>query len=740
MASPSPSLVLSGDPLPPDVVGASFEAIEAVSEPYAVRIVFTTEDRDFRVEACLRHRLALVVTEDSRPPRVFDGVVDEARFVRVVAGVAHFEVRIVPALAALGHREGCRIFQGLSIVDVVKKVLAEAGIERTEWRTRASYEPREFVVQYRETHLSFLSRLLEENGIFYYFEHGPEGHTLIFADDAAAFWSGEGTEPVAFGLGPGLEHKAPLPRFARTRALRTSFVHLRDYDFERPNTPPEAQIPAKEAWPMPHFEYPGGFDDGDAASRLAAARVRSLRADADIVKGASRASGLCPGFPFSVEGAAEDCLDGEFVVTHLVTRGTQAQFGGGGNVQVENDFHALPRGAPFAPPRRAKKSRIRGVQTAVVTGPSAQEQAIHVDKHGRVKVRFYWDRENQEDDTSSCWVRVCQPLTSGSMILPRVGWEVAVAFLDGDPDRPVVLGRLYNGENKPPYSLPGSRATGSLRSMSSPGAAGRNEISMADSAGSQGVGVRGQKDLNVVVGHDKIENVGAKDESHVQVNVSTSIGADSKAEVGGNQSVDVGAVLSHKVGGSQSITVGGNDTTNATANLVEKVGGDRSYSVGGNRITISNGIETSVSGDISRVVGAAQITTSVGSIGDNVVGSLDESVGAVKAELTLGSAGEKIGGSKSQTYAAGELHLSKGGLSQKVGGSVTSLVGGLHYQKVGGGYVVKSPMITLLGAIGDFKGGGSNLKLGGGPIVIKGSDITVRSALVVKMSASMKLG
>jgi type VI secretion system secreted protein VgrG len=738
----SATFALEGAALPPDAAAVRFDVSEAVSEPYSIDVDLTTTDRTFLVEDCLRTRLCLTVFDPQGRPRYFDGIVERALFLRAVGDERHFSVRLRPALAALEHREGCRIFQDKSLVEVVQTILDEAGFgDKVEWRISKEYEPREFTVQYRESHLNFISRLLEDAGIFYYFRHSAEGHTLILADAAASFAPEDGDSPVVFAMtqggAPGTQ---PLASFSRQRALRTSRVDLRDFDFERPDAPPDAALPGKEAWGMPYFEYPAGFTGGSTGASIAEARMRSLRADADTCEGVSRALGLRVGAPFSVEGAAEACLNGEFVVTRLHTSGNQTLVGGASSKAAENRFEAIPIGAPFAAPRRARRPRIRGVQTAIVTGSSEQEQAIHVDKFGRIKVRFYWDRIGQQDATSSCWMRVAQVPLGGSMVLPRVGWEVSVAFLEGDPDRPFVLGRVYNAEKVPPYPLPASKAMGSLKSMSSPGAGGHNEISLSDTAGSQGASIHAQKDLNVLIGHNKTEAIAVDEERSITVNGSRTVTVDESIEVGGDQSLDVGAVLSHSIAGSQSISIGGNDTSNAISNFVEKIDGDRSYTVGGNQITISNGIRREVTGDFSRTVGGLSMSGTLGSINDNIVGSFTESSGAVKVQLINGSHGEQVSGNKDQTYAAAELHLTKGGLAQESGGSVTNLVGGLHYQKLGGDYVVKAPMITLLGAVGAFKAGGSELKLGGGPVVLKGTKIAVKSGLIVKMSGSMKLG
>lgn len=742
MSSDLSSFALRGDTLPADAQTKHFSALEAISEPYEVAAYFTTEDSAFRVESCLRNRLCLVVTNARGEPRFFDGVVDRARFVRSKDKEFQFEVRLRPALSALAHREGSRIFQEQSIVDIIQTIFSEAGFaDKVEWRLANSYEPREFVVQYRESHLNFVSRLMEDNGLFYFFKHNADGHQMVIGDSSAAFTADDELAPVVFGMAQGGSVFAePLQVFSRKRSVRASSVHLLDFDFEKPGQKPDAKQPGEEVFSQPYFEYPGGFSKGSEGARLAQARLRQLRSDADICSGESSASGLLVGVPFSVLGAAEACLNGEFIISRLKTRGSQSMSGGVSNQAIGNQFEGIPAGAAFAVEKRAIRPRIRGVQTAIVTGSSAQDQSITTDKYGRIKVRFYWDRINQQNETSSCWLRVCQIPLGGSMILPRLGWEVTVAFLDGDPDRPFVMGRVYNAEKTPPYALPGNKATGALKSMSSPGAGGHNEISMSDSGGSQGLNIHAQKDLNITVLHDKVENIGVDEQSTVTVNMARTVKVDDSASIGGNQTQNVGAVLSQNIGGNQSIEVGGNDISNATANCDEKISGDRSYSVGGNQITICNGIEYNVGGDLTRNVGSLELRATLGSINDNVLGSHSESVGAIRAQLINGVHGETVDGSKSQTYAAAELHLSKGNIDMSAGGSLTQMVGGLHYSKVAGDYTVKAPIVALIGAVGILKGGGSEFKLGGGPILVKGSKVSIETALLVKLGGSLTMG
>jgi type VI secretion system secreted protein VgrG len=735
------SFTLSGDKLPPDAFTTRFEAYEAISEPYEVSVEFYTLDPSFRVNDCMRTKACLIVVDAEARVRYFDGIVDRAEFVHFTGQRYHFRIRLRPALAALAHREDCRIFQEKTIVQVIQTIFTDAGFaDKVKWLTTREYQPQEFIVQYRETMLNFVSRLLEEHGIFYYFAHGTDGHTLILGDDPAVFSEQDELVPAILSLAQGVEKGTEhLEFFLRTRTLRTSSAHLLDYDFEKPQARPEALLPAPEAWKMPYFEYPARFIKGAHGQILASARVSELKRNSDVAEGESHAIGLRCGVPFTVEGAAEDGCNGEFVVTELTTTGEQHTDKADSHM-CRNRFRAIPKDSPYAPARRARKPKIRGVQTAIVTGSSQQEQALHVDKYGRIKLRFYWDRIGQQDHTSSCWIRVSQIMMGGTMVLPRIGWEVSVAFLEGDPDRPLVLGRLYNAEKTPPYALPGAKTSGALKSYSSPGAGGHNEINAGDSGGSQGFNVHAQKDYNTTIEHDKKEEVGVDEAVHVSCNESTSVGVDESIKVGGNQALDVGSVMSQKIGGNQSISVGGNDVSNAISNYVEKIGGNREYSVGGRQMTICNGIEWTVTGDYSRKVDALELVGSIASVQENIVGNYKSDVGAITAHLVNGSHGETVGGNKNQTSMAAELHLTKGGLASEAGGSVTNLVGGLHYQKLDGDLVVKAPMITLLGAVGVFKGGSTDFKLGGGPVTIKASKIAMTAVLIVKFGTSLKMG
>lgn len=744
---------LVGEPLPDDVVAVGYDFVERLSTPYEALVTFSTRDANFKPASCLRGSLSLhVIDTDRGRERHVSGVCDRAEFVHHDGDNFLFRVRLVPQIAALSQREDCRIYQDKGPVDVVKELLAAAGVDKIEWRLRTEYPKREYIVQYRESELEFMHRLLEEEGIFYFFSHAGGESTMVLSDSTEAI-SEELAVPTVLSLSAGEAATDSISHVTLERKLVTTSVMLRDFDFERPQSFPQAAQPSEGAFPQPVYEYPGGFKEQADGQRRVSARLRELKRDETVVRGNSSATNLEVGKIVTITGAAQEPLNGTFVIVELVGRGSQSMTGqaetggaraeqgaGGSQSTVENEFVAIPEGSPYAPPRRTKKPRIHGVQTAMITGPSMGEEEIHTDKYGRVKVRFRWDRVGQHDDKSSCWLRVMQAPLGGQLIIPRVGWEVAVGFFEGDPDRPYVCGRIYNAERTPPYALPATKTSGAIKSASSPGGAGANELKLGDSGGGQGFNLTAQKDLNVTVGHDQNESVAVDDAGTVKVNASQSVGSNQATTVGGNYEANVGSVASQKVSGSESISVGGNAVDNAISNYVEKVGGDRANSVGGNMLVICNGIEHTIAGDHDRTVGAIMLDGSVASVSAAVAGNVTESIGLVKIDLCKGPFSETVSGNKSSTFAAVDLHLVKGSRTCSSDAAITSLIGGLHLAKVTGDYTVKAPVITLLGAVGLMKAGGSELKMGGGPITLKASAVEIETALVIKMGTALKMG
>ncbi len=732
---------LFGDDLPSNAVVSRFVLREQLSTPFHAEVEFSTLDGEFAPGSTLKKSVALSVEGHQGDSRIVHGMVSEARFVRVVADRLHFSLTLRPTLWMLSQREDCRIFQNMSVVDLVQLLLDECGIaDSAEWRLQGNYPEREFFIQYRESTLNFIQRLLEDAGIFYYFTHSGDGHRLHFEDVLTSL-----AEQEAHRLSgsPGNSLGAsPLSHCFRKKQLRITEATLRDFDFKNPTAFPEASIPTENPNPQVLFEYPGNFTTSAEAEARAQTRLKSERFDADVLESTTREVGLLASSLISIEGVDEDELGGNYIVTELTSTGLQHtdEDGTVSHHTCITQLKSVPVDAIYLPERRARRPKIAGVQTAIVMGDESSDQSIFVDEFGRIKIHFHWDRRQAFDHEASCWVRVLQLPLGGSMILPRVGWEVLVAFEEGNPDRPIVLGRAYNAENMPPMALPAAKASGSLSSSSSPGGAGKNEITMGDSGGSQGFSIKAQKDLNMTTGYDQSEEVVVDDEHQVNSNLSRSVKVDDVLEVAGNQDETYGAHLSMKVTGNQTIEVGGNAMMNSTANHLESVTSDRKIVISGNHMGLNNGERFTISGQTSRTVNVADILLTASSLSHNIGSTYSSQVSGVRVHLVKGGHSEVVKGAKSETIQAGAVHKTQGDFSCESQGAIAHLVGAAVQRKINGDLTIKAPVITLTGAKGTMKGGSSKVDLSGGPIKMKGGSIVIKAAMVKITSGSLKLG
>jgi type VI secretion system secreted protein VgrG len=707
---------LQGSELPPDALVLTYRVHEALSAPYLAIVEFSTSQQ-FSLETAIGTSFILILPNPAGAGRIIRGDVWDAALVRTVGQKLHFSLTLKPKLAWLGARENTRIYQQLSVPDILAEVLEEASLTASsDLNLSQTYAPREFVVQYRESTLNFVQRLCEEVGIFYYFVHKDEETRLVFADDISKL--SDPPAPIPMSLGSTIAATIPLASLDRQLSLRTSTVQLRDFDVENPVVFPEGEATAGSPFPQPYFRYPGRFTKSDEGKLLAESLLRSLRHDADQYYGSCDVAGPVLTGTAEIVGAAEADVAGVIrfveIHTHGVQHAEQPE-----KYAVHVDFVAVPDDVPYLPARRGRRPKVLGVQTAVVVGEDAQDQALCVDPLGRIKVHFHWDRLNPANDTASTWIRVSQVALGGSMILPRVGWEVAVSFLDGDPDQPVVIGRVYNAENAPPLALPANKASGAISSSSSPGGAGKNEISIGDSGGNQGFSVKAQKDFNFTTGYDQVEDIKNNDDSQVNLNLTRSVTVDDSVTIGANQTITYGAHQKCTIKGNQTISVGGNETANATANQLNKVTGDRSITVGGNQMMLCNGERRDVMGNVECSIGALDLLATASNLSENIAGTSSSSAGAVRVHLTGGDHGEVVTGAKSVTVAGAVAAIVKGSMNASCEGAVARVVGGIVQRKIKGSLTIKAPMVTMAGATGTFKAGGTQLKMSGGPIQMK---------------------
>jgi type VI secretion system secreted protein VgrG len=417
--------------------------------------------------------------------------------------------------ARAGGREA--IFQDRTALEIALSVLDEGGVAYRKSLT-GKYLQREYCVQYRETDLDFASRLLEEEGIFYFFEHGKGTHTLVLGDARSACPSLPGGTRISYrdeqGMVPGEE---AFTAFGGRRRTRPSGVVLRDVNYLTPQLDLTASA-GEGKGEQEVYDHHGRYGTPEVGQALAKVRLEEAQAKAAQWSGRSTSRRLCPGYVFELARCPDGGMDGEYLVVSVTHRGDQPEALAGVQASGKSGYQSravcLRKEIPYRPERRTAQPKIAGWQTAVVVGPAGEE--IHTDEHGRVRVQLNWDREGKEDEKSSCWIRVAQALAGpgfGALWLPRVGQEVLVSFEDGDPDRPLILGAAYNGMNTTPLDLPAEKTKSTLKSRSSPGdgGIGFNELRFEDAAGSEEVYLHAQKDLKIEVLNDKGQEVGGNE-------------------------------------------------------------------------------------------------------------------------------------------------------------------------------------------------------------------------------------
>ncbi len=594
-----------------------FSGREGISALFAFQLDLVTRSRSIDFSSLLDQAAHLTIKGREGTTRHVHGIVIRFEVQGVLPARVLCRAHLAPPHLRLSLRRRLRVFQDRSVQQIVTQVLQEGGVSGLEWKLREPTTPRNYCVQYRETDLAFVARLLEEEGIAYRFEHGAEELKTIFTDDNAALPPISGAPQVSYNVTTTMvrdqEHVSQLGFGQR---LVSGRVQLRDYCFKKPRARvegvAEGVAPALEV-----YDYPGEFVDPDLGKRLAGVRLQELQRDRQTGTGSGDCIRFVPGSRFTLGGSSGhhpfQLLNQEYLLVEVSHSGRQPAVLGEesekGATTYSNTFTVIPASTPFRPARVTERPRAPGVHTAIVLGPPGEQ--IYVDKYGRVKVRFHWDREEK----ATSWVRVSQEWAGsgyGSLFLPRVGQEVLVSFLDGDPDRPVITGRVYNGEQVVPYELPGSRTRSTIKSASSPewaggqqevttglqgtaevGAAGYNELRFEDLQDSEEIFLHAQRDQTVVVENDRTTLVRNDRYEQVQHDQRVTVGNDSVAEVAETSThraktmlIQASEKLTLKVGGSSivlqpdSIKIGSDEILSSGLTINDLRGGQLALNCG----------------------------------------------------------------------------------------------------------------------------------------------------------------
>lgn len=583
-------------PLGEDVVALTrFSGTEGLSIPFSFDLLLESENSNLDFSDIIGGNVTVSIRLSDGSVRYFNGII--SRFIQDRGTIqteqghrlARYSAKMVPWFWLLTRYSNCRIFQELSVPEIVEKIFSEKGFK--DYRIDLSnYEQKEYCVQYNETDFNFVSRLLEQEGIYYFFEHENGKHTMVLADGPDIHppcpkHASVRYHPLSSGETP---MEGIISDLDKMQEIRIGKYTVNDFNFMMPNT--DLKVEADCQSPLgpgecEFYDFPAEYSTRAEGERLANIRMQAEEARTTTITGASTCQGFTAGYKFDLTGYYRDDMNQSYVLT-AVNHSAAEPIGGSGArriSQYSNTFTCIPHTVPYRPPLVTPKPVIAGVQTAVVVGPSGEE--IYTDKYGRVKVQFHWDREGQYNENSSCWIRMSQHWAGsrwGAIFLPRIGQEVIVAFVESDPDRPIITGAVYNGLNMPPYDLPAQKTKSVIKSASSPDSGGVNEIRFEDKSGEEQFFIHAEKTLDTRVKGQSREFVGGKRHLIVKEDDLEMVEKDKHLTVKGDHN--------EKVDGTISITAGGDFQQKVSMNHALDAGMEV-HIKSGMKVVIESGLE-----------------------------------------------------------------------------------------------------------------------------------------------------
>ena len=584
----------------------SMTLTEELGRLFSCEIELLSNEQQLDFDDLLGQKMTVRLNLPGGKTRYFNGHVSRFSQVDQEDEFTVYQATLQPWLWFLTRTSDCRIFQKMTVPEIVKSVFRYYGFTDFEERLSENYRKWEYCVQYRETAFNFISRILEQEGIYYYFTHENDKHVLILSDAINSHEPFPGYESIACNPTLQTEQERELGEISNWRVskeINTGTYALNDYDFTRPkaNLQVKSSIARKHALAkMEIFDFPGEYQDIDEGEVYAQRRIEELQVTYEQVQADANVRGIAIGCLFTLTGDHQD-REREFLITsadHKIHSDDYTSSTGGAAEVYSDSFTAIPSRQPYRPARTTPKPIVQGPQTAVVVGPAGKE--IHTDKYGRVKVMFYWDRYSKADENSSCWIRVSQMWAGnkwGGYYLPRIGQEVIVEFLEGDPDRPVITGRLYNNDNMPPYELPGNASRSGIKTHSLEKGAPNNfnEIRFEDKKGKEQFYIQAEKNQDIRVKNDLKESVGndlhqtiyQHSFRHISGNSHSIVLGNRNEAVDGTLSLETGMDLHEKVGMKHAVNAGMEIHLKAGMNVVVESGMTLTLKASGNSIVLS---------------------------------------------------------------------------------------------------------------------------------------------------------
>jgi len=586
---------------------------EELSRPFEHQLTLLSAQKDINLDDVLGKPVSVQLGIPKGKFRYFSGYVSRFAQSGMVGRYYRYTATSRPWLWFLSRTADCRIFQEMTVPDIIKQVFADHPTADFELKLSASYHKWTYCVQYRETDFNFVSRLMEQEGIYYYFRHDKGRHTMVLVDSTSAHspYGDYGTIPYVVPERVRRTDQEYIDSWEISREIQPGLYAQDDFDFERPS----AVLLTKKNVSRQHneadyeiYDFPGEYLQKADGDHYAAVRMDELSTQFEIANAATNARGLCVGATFTLSDQTRDDQNREYLV---LGANYDLEFSAYEGLSDPNpgtyqcSFRAMTTQQQFRPARTTPKPHVTGPQTAVVVGPAGDE--IYTDKYGRVKVQFPWDRYGKKNENSSCWMRVSHPWAGknwGMIAIPRIGQEVIVDFLEGDPDEPIITGRVYNAEQMPPYALPANMTQTGTKTRSTKGGdpSNFNEIRFEDKKGQEQLFIHAEKNQDIEVEHDETHWVGNDRTKKIDHDETTDVKHDRTETVGNNESISIGANRTETVGGNESITI--------TKDRSESVGKNEEISIGESQsLTVGKDQSLSVDHDRSANVGGNESIT-----------------------------------------------------------------------------------------------------------------------------------
>jgi type VI secretion system secreted protein VgrG len=738
-------------PLPAeDLLLQSLSVKEALSMPSEMHAQLLSPRSDLDVDKLLGKPVTFEIELRDDAKRHFHGYITRLSQGGGTSRYNGYQIAVRPWLWFLSRTTDCRIYQHQSVPDIVKAVFEDHGIASFDFKLFREYRKWDYCVQYRESDLSFVSRLLEHEGIYYRFDHADGQHKMILLDSASAHDPqphGAQRLPLyanASAAPPDIDY---VSRWSTARAVRPGKFAFRDYDFEKPSD--KLLVEGKRPHKYDHadeesYDYPGFYTQAADGTQYLDNRMDEVYSDHEVFHGATNAHDLTSGFTFRLQRHPRADQNAEYLVTGTHIRANNGSIdaiatagsGTAGAVPgLQCTFTALLASQQFRPTRRTPKALVQGPQTALVVGAAGNE--IETDKYGRVKVQFHWDRYGKKDEKSSCWVRVAQAWAGknyGAIFTPRIGQEVIVDFLEGDPDQPIITGRVYNAEQMPPWDLPANATQSGILTRSSKGGAyaNANAIRFEDKAGSEQLWIHAEKNQDIEVENDETHWVGHDRKKTIDHDETTTVKHDRTETVGNNETITIGV--------NRSETVGSNETIGIGSNRTETVGANETITIGGNRtITVSKSETATVALQRTHTVGINE-TITVGAAQEITVGAAQVfTIGADQTTTVGANQSNSIGADQSTDVGSNQTSSIGSDRSVTVGGTQTTSVSKERTTSIGEDdklSVGKNLVITASDSVSITTGSASITMKKDGTITIKGKDITIDGSGKINVKAS----